>query len=126
MDGSKVAYALVQSTNWQTAEPRILSKHGVRDVIMGSTHGEFIVNFEDNFFNNTPAVTVTGLFNGWDGYKLNPVDTPTIPAGTNPCNQPVIASLEWVTAKSCLVITSVLPFQLGSWFLSFSIIAAGS
>jgi hypothetical protein len=126
MPDVKIAYALVSSKNYLQPNPTMLSSDHVKEVI-NDTQGSYIVSFQDNYFNNTPVVQVTALFNGWQGNNdLNPINTSGTPPNSAPANQVVHACVEWVTTHSCRVITSLNNAQLNSWSLSFSITAIGN
>lgn len=58
-----IAYALVQVTD-DKPDPVTISPHGIQPVKFGTTPGIFEVNFEENYFSTSPAVTVTQVYNG--------------------------------------------------------------
>ena len=121
----KIAYALVQSKNFEHPSPTMLSSAHVRDIV-SDRPGNYIVIFEDNFFHSPPAVQVTALFNGWKDKDLNPINTSNLPSGSAAADRVPHAGLEWVTKDSCHVLTQLDGAGMNNASLSFSITAIGS
>lgn len=116
-----IAYALVQVNNQDTGENNIVTKHGVESVTIGSDPGVFTVNFATGTFNNTPAVSVNQVFNGYTTYPgMKPITNDSNFDGVGPGDAAIVF---WVTNTSCRIKTGG---GSNGYYRPFSFMAIGS
>ncbi len=118
-----IAYAVVQCDHLKKPQVKKLSGNGI-DTVEPLGYGMFMVNFEDGFFGDMPAVQVTAVNNGLKSdHELCPITQAE--DGHDYEKRPVLAQVMYVQKQNCKLRVFFSHGGFENLSVSFTITAVG-